>query len=115
MSRRGTYNLQGGAIYASSANVELVQVTFFVNIPAGSIAGGEYTIKYYAGFFPNPTSKSCGQCAVGTYKSGTNGLNTCSDCPEGRYGLSGSAQSNISHCPKCPSGYYGPTMRTITW
>ena len=33
MSGRGTYNLQGGAIYASSANVELVQVTFFANIP----------------------------------------------------------------------------------
>ena len=82
---------------------------------AGSIVGGDYTIKCYTGFFQNFTSRSCDQCAVGAYKPDTNELNTCSDCPEGRYGLSGSAQSNISHCPKCPSGYYGPTMRAITW
>jgi hypothetical protein len=43
---------------------------------------------------------------VGAYKSGTNGLNTCSNCPEGRYGQTGTPTSSINHCAKCPAGKY---------
>jgi hypothetical protein len=93
--------------------VLLVQTSAVSNTPFHY--AGDFTHHCHSGFVYDSETFNCDQCVEGAYKDGTNGINSCIDCPEGRYGLSGSAQSNISHCLKCPSGYYGPVMQAITW
>jgi hypothetical protein len=91
--RRGTSNVQGGAIFASSSKVLLVQTTA-VSTTRDHYSGSTFTHYCYDGFYHNAEllseeTANCTQCLAGRYKNFTLNpeANSCKECPEVLYSL----------------------------